>query len=140
MTLKRQLLLISLLALMLPWAGCEFIRETESALRSGQQQMLAGMARALADAMAGYSEEYPDRLTTGQPGEQIFVHSLSSRPTIDGYFEDWPLDARSLRTIDGADGPIQLSVASYDQRIYVFVDVTDHNVIYLCNSADDGSG
>jgi dedicated sortase system histidine kinase len=141
MTLKRQLLLISLLALMLPWAGCEFIRETESALRSGQQQMLAGMARALADAMAGYSEEYPDRLTTGQPGEQIFVHSLSSRPTIDGYFEDWPLDARSLRTIDGADGPIQLSVASYDQRIYVFVDVTDHNVIYATAQTmvlDDG--
>ena len=46
MTLKRQLLLVSLLTLMLPWAGCQFIRETESALRSGQQQMLA-FGRAL---------------------------------------------------------------------------------------------
>ena len=38
--LRRQLLLVSLLTLMLPWAGCEFIRETEIALR----------ARARADA------------------------------------------------------------------------------------------
>ena len=46
MNLRRQLLLVSLLTLMLPWAGCEFIRETEIALRDGQQQMLA-IGRAL---------------------------------------------------------------------------------------------
>ena len=34
MNLRRQLLLVSLLTLILPWAGCEFIRETESALRT----------------------------------------------------------------------------------------------------------
>ena len=73
MTLKRQLFLVSLLALLLPWAGCEFIRETESALRSGQQQMLAGTARALANSMAGYAEEYPDRLANGLPAEQLFM-------------------------------------------------------------------
>ena len=50
MTLRRQLLLVCLLTLVLPWAGCQFIRETESALREGQQQMLAGTAQAIADA------------------------------------------------------------------------------------------
>ena len=40
MNLRKQLLLVSLLTLILPWAGCEFIRETESALRQGQQQFL----------------------------------------------------------------------------------------------------
>jgi len=29
MSLRRQLLLVSLLTLVLPWAGCQFIRETE---------------------------------------------------------------------------------------------------------------
>ena len=48
MTLRRQLLLVSLLTLILPWAGCQFIRETESALREGQQNMLAGTAQAIA--------------------------------------------------------------------------------------------
>ena len=52
MNLRRQLLLVSLLTLMLPWAGCEFIRETEKALRATQQQMLAGTARDVASALA----------------------------------------------------------------------------------------
>ncbi len=59
MNLKRQLLLVSLLTLVLPWAGCQFIGETESALRSGQQQMLAGTARAIADSLAQYEDEFP---------------------------------------------------------------------------------
>ena len=61
MNLKRQLLLVSLLTLMLPWAGCEFIRETESALRRGQEQMLEATAGALANSMAQYGEEFPRR-------------------------------------------------------------------------------
>ena len=52
MTLKRQLLFVSLLTLMLPWAGCEFIRETELALRDSQQQMLAGTAQAFATVIS----------------------------------------------------------------------------------------
>ena len=59
MNLKRQLLLVSLLTLVLPWAGCQFIRETESARWSGQQHMLAGTARAIAESMAQHEDEFP---------------------------------------------------------------------------------
>ena len=59
MNLKRQLLLVSLLTLVLPWAGCQFIRETESALRQSQQQMLSGTARAVAASLERYPEEFP---------------------------------------------------------------------------------
>ncbi len=59
MNLRRQLLLVSLLTLMLPWAGCEFIRETEMALRTGQQQMLAGTARAVANSLLQHHAEFP---------------------------------------------------------------------------------
>ena len=61
MNLRRQLLLVSLLTLMLPWAGCEFIRETEIALREGQQQMVGDVARAIAGSMRQYDEEFPVR-------------------------------------------------------------------------------
>lgn len=141
MTLKRQLLLVSLLALMLPWAGCEFIRETESALRVGQQQMLAGMARAVANAVAGPAEEYPDRLVDNEPSEQLYVHALNTRPTIDGYVEDWLLDRRSLRTVQGVHGPIQVTIASYGRMVYVYADVKDANVVYATAQSmmpDDG--
>jgi len=130
MTLKQQLLVVSMLALMLPWAGCEFIRETESALRTGQQQNLAGTARALAATMATHSDEYPDRIVDGQPGEQLYIHSLSNEPTIDGYVDDWLLDSRSLKSIRGIDGPIQMALASYGRMLYLYVDVRDRNVVY----------
>ena len=130
MTLKRQLLLVSLLALMLPWAGCEFIRETESALRSGQQQMLAGTARALSDSMSQYAEEYPDRIAGGQASEQAFLHQLANQPRIDGYFDDWLLGDASLRSIRGIDGPIRYAFGSRGRMTYLYVEVRDSNVIF----------
>ena len=141
MTLKRQLLLVSLLALMLPWSGCEFIRETESALRTGQQQMLAGTARALANSMAQYAEEYPDRILNGLPGEQLFLHTLAKRPQIDGYVDDWLLDSAALKTIGGTDGPIRMAIASHNHMVYIYIDVSDRNVVYATAQTkvlDDG--
>jgi len=141
MTLKRQLLLVSLLALMLPWSGCEFIRETESALRSGQQQMLAGTARALANSMAQYAEEYPDRISAGLPGEQLFLHVLGKRPEIDGYVDDWLLVPAALKTIGGTDGPVRMAIASHDHMVYIYIDVSDRNVVYATAQTkilDDG--
>ena len=38
MSLRRQLLLVSLLLLSLPWAGCQFVREMEAAMQYGQEQ------------------------------------------------------------------------------------------------------
>ncbi len=130
MTLKRQLLLVSLLALMLPWSGCEFIRETESALRNVQQQMLAGTARALANSMAQYAEEYPDRISGGLPGEQLFLHTLAKRPQIDGYIDDWLLDTAALKTIRGTDGPVRIAIASHNHMVYIYVDVSDRSIVY----------
>jgi two-component system sensor histidine kinase ChvG len=144
MTLKRQLLLVSLLALLLPWAGCEFIRETESALRTGQQQMLAGTARALASTMATRSNDYPPGLdpSTGSVAtEQHYIHALAKAPTIDGYFDDWPLGLDSLRSMRGADGPIQMAMGSYGRNFYLYVDVRDRNVVYATAQTmilDDG--
>ncbi len=130
MTLKRQLLLVSLLALILPWAGCEFIRETESALRIGQQQMLAGTARALANSIAQYEEEYPEPITEGPPGEQLYLRSLNTAPRIDGYIDDWMIEPASLKSIRGTDGPIRMALASHDQMTYIYVDISDKAVVY----------
>jgi dedicated sortase system histidine kinase len=131
MNLKRQLLLVSLLTLVLPWAGCQFIRETESALRTGQQQMLAGTARAIADSLAQYEEEFPlTRETDHVIGDQLYGHRLATQPTIDGYFDDWNLGLDSLRELRGEDGPIRFAIGLQEQFIYLYVEVADTNVIY----------
>ena len=136
MNLKRQLLLVSLLTLMLPWAGCEFIRETESALRSTQQQMLQATARAVADAMARYPEEFPARTATGfDVGDSLYAHELTSRPEIDGYIDDWSIGESSLVELRGADGPIRFAIAVHQRFAFLYVEVTDRNVVYAQQSA-----
>jgi len=130
MNLRRQLLLVSLLTLMLPWAGCEFIRETEIALRDGQEHMLAGTARAIASSMLRYREEFPARDTAFDTRDQLYVHRLESRPKIDGYFDDWTLTEDTLRSIRGPDGPVRFAIASYAQATYLYVEVSDGKLVY----------
>ena len=130
MNLRRQLLLVSLLTLMLPWAGCEFIRETEIALRDGQQEILAGMARAVASSLRQHREEFPLRDSAFPVGGQVYIHALTSRPAIDGYFDDWSLSSDSLRSMRGSDGPVVFAVGSDAQAVYLYIDVPDRNVVY----------
>jgi dedicated sortase system histidine kinase len=142
MNLRRQLLLVSLLTLVLPWAGCEFIRETESALRQSQQQMLSGTASALAESLERYPEEFP--VAPGgnaTPADQLYGHQLDSAPLIDGYVTDWSLPPDSLRQIRGADGPIRFVVGLYGRYLYLYAAVTDDKVVYASPSTiaiDDG--
>jgi dedicated sortase system histidine kinase len=142
MNLKRQLLLVSLLTLVLPWAGCEFIRETESALRQSQQQMLSGTARAVAESLERYPEEFPARPAgSDRPADQLYGHRLDTEPVIDGYFNDWPLPQASLQQIRGVDGPVSFVIGLHGRYAYLYAAVTDDDVVYASPSTiaiDDG--
>ena len=130
MNLKRQLLLVSLLTLMLPWAGCEFIRETESALREVQQDMLGNTARALASSLAQHVDDFPPAGVRGTSDDRVYIHPLTQHPAIDGYYDDWPLAEASLRTLRGPDGPIRFAIGEVGNDTYLFVEVEDRNVVY----------
>ena len=138
MNLRRQLLLVSLLTLVLPWAGCQFIRETESALREGQQNMLSGTALAIADSLSQFPDEFSIATATSQFGEnQLYGHPLSSTPLIDGYIDDWTISPESARTMRGVDGPILFAFGIRGQHAFLFVDVRDDNIVYT--SVDAGA-
>jgi dedicated sortase system histidine kinase len=131
MNLRRQLLLVSLLTLILPWAGCQFIRETESALREGQQQMLSGTARAIADSLSQFADELlagSDELKNGQ--SQLYGHPLATAPLIDGYFDEWTTPGDSAISLRGADGTIRYVVGSYRQNLFLHLDVCDASVVF----------
>lgn len=140
MNLKRQLLLVSLLTLVLPWAGCEFIRETESALRAGQQNMLAGAARANAISLSQYIEEFPAFDRNSLVSDQLYLHPIPTRPEIDGYFDDWSLDEAATRLFGGSDGPIKLALGANGSDAYLYVDVADRNVVYAATQSSAISG
>ncbi len=131
MNLRRQLLLVSLLTLVLPWAGCQFIRETESALREGQQHMLSGTALAIADSLSQFPDEFSIAAPTSRFGEnQLYGHPLASTPLIDGYIDDWTISPESARTMRGVDGPILFAFGIRAQHAFLFVDVRDDNIVY----------
>ena len=136
MNLRRQLLLVSLLTLVLPWAGCQFVRETESALRSGQQQMLSGMALAISDSLSQFPGEFLSGGTDSFSEEQVYGHPLTNAPLIDGYFDDWSIEDDSLRSLRGADGNIQFVFGKYRQHVFLYVDVRDSSVTYETADGD----
>lgn len=131
MNLRKQLLLVSLLTLILPWAGCEFIRETESALRQGQQQFLAGTAQAIADSLS----QFPDELLAGKDDSrfgqnQLYGHPLATAPLVDGYFDDWTVTQESAMPLRGTDGAIRYVVGVFRPHVYLHLDIRDSSVIF----------
>jgi two-component system sensor histidine kinase ChvG len=135
--LRRQLLLVSLLTLILPWAGCQFIRETESALRQGQQYMLGGTAQAIADSLSQFPYEL---LSDDSVDGQLYAHPLLSTPLIDGYPDDWTIPDRAMASMRGSDGRIHYVLGQRQQHWYLYVEVQDASVIYRESGPSTTSG
>ena len=76
MSLRLKLLLVALSTLALPWAGWQFVRQTESLLRQGQEQALLASASTLAKAFAASNAEWP-------PGPVLYVHRLEAPVVVD---------------------------------------------------------
>jgi dedicated sortase system histidine kinase len=127
-------MLVSLLTLILPWAGCQFIRETESALREGQQHMLGGTAQAIADSLS----QFPDELlsdTVDGVANRLYAQPLQTPPLIDGYVDEWTIPDGAMESLRGVDGAIRYVVGTYPQYWYVYVDVRDSSIVFT-NSQD----
>lgn len=140
MNLRRQLLLVSLLTLVLPWAGCQFIRETESALREGQENMLDGTAQAIADSLSQFPADFLESGTDGVfRGSQIYAHPLAAAPLIDGYRDDWSVDEESIRTMRGVGGETRFVFGATVPHLYLVVEVRDTDIVYAEPGNTDGA-
>ncbi|HUG97838.1 MAG TPA: ATP-binding protein [Gammaproteobacteria bacterium] len=105
MRLAGQLLAVSTVTLLLPWAGCQYTREVETALRDGEQQAIASTARLLAAALAPAAATFAaeaERWAAGHGGgADVYVHELAGTPTLDGFVEDWGASADFAEPIGG---------------------------------------
>jgi dedicated sortase system histidine kinase len=136
LSLRRQLLLVSLLLLSLPWAGCQFVREMEGALRHGQEQSLQATAQAVA-AVLGQREEllYPNplrRLAPADSASPIYAHPADQVLIVDGYDDGWET-IRSVR-LDSEPPATPLAVtyqaATRGELLYLMLRVQDPEVIF----------
>lgn len=133
MNLRKQLLSVSLLTLIIPWAGTQFIRETEIALRSGQEQFLDSTAKAIADALS----QFPYQMLSDIDGEPLYAHPLQTPPLIDGYVDDWNISDKALVEINGADGPIHYLLGQLQQHYFLYLNIPDQSIVYAGSNAAD---
>jgi dedicated sortase system histidine kinase len=131
MALRYQFLLVALLTLFLPWAGCRYAREMESVLRDGQQQALSAAASTLAGMLATRPRLlYPD---SGEPAPfepaagDLYAYPLGTAPLLDGYADDWELpdDALLRLAAAGSQLAVEYAVAFDDRNLYLLLVVAD---------------
>jgi CheY-like chemotaxis protein len=83
MRLAGQLLAVSAVTLLLPWAGCQYAREIETALRDGEEQALVSTARLLGAALAPAAAEFAPSRSAGRGARAqawtFYVHALARR-------------------------------------------------------------
>ena len=136
MRLRRQLLLVSLLLLSLPWAGCQFIREMEGALRQGQAQSLGATAAAIA-AVVGQQPGliYPNPERLGAPPDKtrpIYAIPMEQTLILDGYGDGWEEIPETHLASEGDAAPLAAAYRAVTRGdyLYLLLRVEDPEVIY----------
>jgi signal transduction histidine kinase len=144
MRLAPRLLIVSLVTLLLPWAGCQYLANMRDALRDGQ----ASAVRTTSEAVAGLLESRPGwfdddlrRLDSVVSAPEIFVHPLSHTPVVDGFVEDWGVEPRSMVPLQGGpSGPETIEYVAGESAgfLWLFIRVVDDDVTF--GSAGRGDG
>ena len=129
MSIRLQLLLVALTTLVLPWAGCQYAKELETALRSSQEQSLLASAGTIANALSAQPQrvfhDAGDNQAFSAGAGDLYVYPLVTQPLLDGYREDWdvPAEPTWLATTTGYRARVQ--AGSTERFLYIYLEVND---------------
>src|SRR5687768_999401 len=115
MRARTTLILVTLSALVLPWAAWQLVLQMEALLREGQEQAQIASARALSRAVAATYADLPP------PGGTLYVHEARAPVLVDGSGDDWG----AFPSTRSVDGDVSLALARDAQSLYLLLDVTD---------------
>jgi two-component system sensor histidine kinase ChvG len=151
MSIRLKLLLLGLFTLVLPWAGCRYVREMESALREGEQNSLLSVAQAIASSLQGrgdllYRQPAPvqnpeDAQTDGERPAATGRDSkpnpydlrpvvLSAQPFLDGYVEEWPQNKAAWAYFARDQHKFGILTGVFERMLYVMLDVHDEHLVF----------
>lgn len=133
MQLRRQLLLVSLLTLSLPWAGCQYIHEMEGVIRSGQNRALLATAEAVASRIASEPllvAELTQNFANVNPERQLYAQPLTIPIHVDGYSEEWRTIAWHTEQWQQQDLKLKLKVAYQYKHVYLLLQVQAKELHY----------
>jgi signal transduction histidine kinase len=141
MSLRLKLLLLGLVTLVLPWAGCRYAREMESALREGEQTSLQSVAETLAASLEGRVDllyRAPAGADAGPVDALLKTGlydlrpvALTAAPLVDGYSEDWPRDPAAWAWYEkDAQHRFGVLAGVFERVLYLVIDVRDAHPVF----------
>jgi two-component system, OmpR family, sensor histidine kinase ChvG len=153
MSIRLKLLLLGLATLILPWAGCRYAREMETALREGEQSSLLSVAQTIAASLQGRSDLLYRQASPPQDTDSSVDASnstsrdpnptpydlrpilLPAQPFLDGYVEEWPQSIREWRYFSRDQHKFGILTGVFERMLYVMLDVSDSHLVFDTPSA-----
>lgn len=117
MSLRLKLFLVALVALVLPWAGFQFVRQMEILLREGQEAAQLDAAEALASALVATAPELP------LSARALRVGAVPAGLLIDGAGDDWA--AVQFLQVAETGTPARLKLAASQGTLFGYLEVDD---------------
>ena len=137
MTLRKQLIIVSLCLLALPWAGCQYVKEMESVLRQNQQQLLQSAVKPITHIVKNTLIEQLTTITaeTDLTPKTLYSPYRNSPIAIDGYDDEWK--RYSHHALAFSDSKIAnkntnsyFQVSSNKKNLLLFFHIEDSNIVY----------
>jgi len=145
LTLRQQLLLISLILLIIPLLGSQYISELERFLREDQEQRLLENARLIATAISSQETTALELEAHNRPLDGLwhrFIRPLKSPIFLDGYADDWSeygdrleqypnsSDKQSMPASTKNRAGFDLLSGYFQRRIYFLLTIRDAHPVY----------
>jgi dedicated sortase system histidine kinase len=136
MLIRTRLLLLGLTTLALPWAGCQYAREMESALRDAERMSLQAVATTIAVSLQGrrdlLTRDANGPGSAAPPGPlDVEAMALRAAPVLDGYADDWPrtLPLQRRFAATGA-GTLELRAGTHERYLYLELRSDDAALVF----------
>lgn len=128
MSLRTKLLLLSLLTLILPWAGWKYAQQMETTLRSGQEAALLTTADVLGRVVASEPEllyrASALRDTFDPTRGDLFAPLLPTQPLMDGFADEWPQPSRPVPGFDdGQPNQPLLRLGVHGRSMHMYAEI-----------------
>ena len=143
MSLRAKLLLLSLLTLILPWAGWRYAQQMETTLRQGQEAALLTTADVLSRVVANEPEllyRVRELATDFDPAQgDLFAPLLSATPLIDGFADEWPAPARPVPgfSVDSSPHKPKVRLGVHGRWMHLFAEIETAEIDYEIPSRAD---
>ncbi|MBV9914843.1 MAG: hypothetical protein JOZ93_19860, partial [Sinobacteraceae bacterium] len=146
MSLRFRLLLLGLATLVLPWAGCNYAREMEGALREAEHNSLLAIAETMAASLRGRRDllyrEAPQPAADDEESSastavaptasayDLYAVVLPTAPFIDGYVDEWPQHSGAWRYFENGPRRVGILCGVYGRMLFVQLAVREPRVVF----------